>query len=165
MVLMFAGKAGAGKDTSATVVQSFIPQTERFAFAYKVKEIAKQFGWDGVKDEKGRKLLQSVGQTGRAYDKDLWAKDCAQRIAAYSGLALVTDLRFRNEMNVVKEAFPDAKVILVKGRAADLGENAKDISEHDLDGFDDFDFVLDNSGTEEDLKNNVEAMLKEFDLI
>lgn len=166
MIIMFAGKAGAGKDTSAGIVRETYPMAENCSFAKKVKELAFQFGWDGEKDEKGRKLLQSVGQTGRAYDKDMWAKDCVKQITevlSHGNPALVTDLRFRNEMEIVKAAYPDAKIVLVKGRAADLGKNANDVSEHDLDGFNDFDYVLDNSGTEDELRENVKTMLHKFE--
>ena len=34
----------------------------RIAFADKVKEIAKLMGWNGEKDEKGRKLLTNIGR-------------------------------------------------------------------------------------------------------
>lgn len=163
MVIMFAGKAGAGKDTAASIVQEILPNASCYAFAQKVKEIARDcYGWDGVKDEKGRRLLQDIGRTGRAYDPQFWVKDCIGRISQCSGLAIVTDLRFRNEMDSVKNAFPGTKVVLVRGRAADLGCNSSDVSEHDLDGFSDFDYVLDNSGTIEELKSQIASMIEKF---
>ena len=163
MVIMFAGKAGAGKDTAAMLVRSFIPDAKQFAFATRVKEIAYLLGWHGEKDEKGRKLLQDIGKAGRNYNEDKWAQICVDAINASSTqLALITDLRFRNELKVVKASYPDAKVVLVCGRQADLGKNANDVSEHDLDGFAEYDFILDNSGSESELIPKIQEMLAEF---
>ena len=163
MVIMFAGKAGAGKDTAAAIVQEFVSNAYRYAFAQKVKEIASDcYGWDGVKDEKGRRLLQNIGRTGREYDPKLWIDDCINRISLNSNIALITDLRFRNEMDSIKKVYPNTKVVLVRGRASDLGSNSGDISEHDLDGFSDFDYVLDNSGTIEELRKQVAFMVEKF---
>ena len=165
MVILFAGKAGAGKDTSAALVQKYLPEAQTCAFAKRVKEIARAFGWDGKKDEKGRKLLQSVGRVGREYQKDFWANDCVRQISEAKGHALVTDLRFQNELAVVRNSYPEAKLVLVTGRASDLGKNAGDISEHDLDGFPNFDYFLHNIGSIEDLESQIRQMLKSWDLI
>ena len=166
MVIMFAGKAGAGKDTVATIVRHIFPEAKQFAFATRVKRTAYVCGWDGAKDEKGRKLLQDIGKAGRTYDKDIWAKYCVDEIKSSSvRFALITDLRFRNELEVVKARYQDAKVVLIKGRQADLGRNANDVSEHALDEFTEYDYVIDNSGSEENLRANVKQMLAAFGLL
>ena len=169
MVILFTGKAGAGKDTAAYIVKEFLPDSGLCAFAKKLKNIAKQsFGWDEEKDKKGRKLLQSIGQAGRAYNKDIWAEDGVRQIKKQVQLgrvAIITDLRFRNELDIVKKAYPKAKVVLIKGRRADLEENEKDISEHDLDGFNSFNYVLNNNGSKDELRTAVKDMLQQFGLL
>ena len=169
IVLLFAGKAGVGKNTSADFVEEIYShsaiKTAQFSFAGSLKAIAKEMGWDGKKDEKGRRLLQQIGAAGRAYDKDVWAKCCLSAIQESDcDIAMITDLRFPNEARVIKEAYPDAELIKVFGRGYDLGDNGDDPSEH---GFDDvpeayWSYQLDNSGTLKDLDNNVFAMLKEI---
>ena len=169
IVLLFAGKAGVGKNTSADFVEEIYShsaiKTAQFSFAGSLKAIAKEMGWDGKKDEKGRRLLQQIGAAGRAYDKDVWAKCCLSAIQESDcDIAMITDLRFPNEARVIKEAFPEAELIKVFGRGYDLGDNGDDPSEH---GFDDvpetyWSYQLDNSGTLKDLDNNVFAMLKEI---
>ena len=169
IVLLFAGKAGAGKNTSADLVENVYSgsaiRTAQFSFAGSLNAIAKEMGWDGKKDEKGRRLLQQIGAAGRAYDKDVWAKCCLSAIQESDcDIAMITDLRFPNEARVIKEAFPEAELIKVFGRGYDLGDNGDDPSEH---GFDDvpetyWSYQLDNSGTLKDLDNNVFAMLKEI---
>ena len=169
IVLLFAGKAGVGKNTSADFVEEIYShsaiKTAQFSFAGSLKAIAKEMGWDGKKDEKGRRLLQQIGAAGRAYDKDVWAKCCLSAIQESDcDIAMITDLRFPNEARVIKEDYPNAELIKVFGRGYDLGDNGDDPSEH---GFDDvpetyWSYQLDNSGTLKDLDNNVFAMLKEI---
>lgn len=74
------GLAGSGKSSVAEVLarRGFV----RAAFADELKRIAReQFGWDGQKDERGRRLLQVLGtEAGRAYDPDIWTKRLFARI-------------------------------------------------------------------------------------
>lgn len=70
MIIGFTGNMQAGKTTCAEYTGFPI-----YSFASPVKAIATIMGWDGNKDEKGRKLLQSLGtETGRAYDELMWLK-------------------------------------------------------------------------------------------
>lgn len=78
----------------------------RYAFADKVKEIAeKEFGWDGKKDDKGRRLLQRIGtEVGRDYNKDIWVdyfsdfmNDNTNEDRELPTLFIIDDWRFKNE--------------------------------------------------------------------
>ncbi|MDA3834719.1 MAG: hypothetical protein PF495_15145 [Spirochaetales bacterium] len=54
------GVGGCGKDTFLDYVDEFMVTT-RTSTVDAVKEIARErFGWDGVKDEKGRALLSAL---------------------------------------------------------------------------------------------------------
>ena len=46
--------ARSGKDTFAEYLNDFVP-TLKYSSIDKVKDIAKQCGWDGTKNEKSRK--------------------------------------------------------------------------------------------------------------
>lgn len=62
-VIMLSGKAQAGKDTFADILLNHIgAQGKRFSFAGRLKEIAKDFGWNGTKEGEGRSFLIDVGQ-------------------------------------------------------------------------------------------------------
>lgn len=55
----------------------------KFALADPIKTIARDgFGWDGAKDEAGRRLLQEIGTVGRAYRAEIWLERLATRLAA-----------------------------------------------------------------------------------
>ena len=69
-MVILSGKAGAGKDTCGEYLVSL--GYKRYAFADELKEIARELGWNGEKDEKGRTFLQELGSAGRNYDPDMW---------------------------------------------------------------------------------------------
>jgi energy-coupling factor transporter ATP-binding protein EcfA2 len=106
-IIMISGKAGTGKSTTAKILQGIFSARGKGAvtrsFASNIKRIARdQFGWDGVKDEKGRKLLQDIGAMGRAYDPDIWPKklifDLKDELYFQEhDFILIDDWRFPNE--------------------------------------------------------------------
>jgi hypothetical protein len=109
LAILFSGKAGVGKSRSAAYVVDYLSKTYNLEgyinpFAFGVKELAKKgYGWDGVKDTKGRKLLQDIGRIGREYNENIWVDKALQRF--YSGetvfpkdFVIFDDWRFPNEL-------------------------------------------------------------------
>lgn len=82
LVLMLSAKAQSGKDTFYNILsQSPIAkkkQIKRFAFADRLKEISREYGWTGSKEGEGRSFLIDVGQILRgdylALDGKLYSK-------------------------------------------------------------------------------------------
>jgi hypothetical protein len=101
-------------------------------FADDLKRIAREeFGWDGEKDDRGRKLLQVLGtECGRAYNPSIWVDKLLHRIKslpATKNLVLIDDLRFDNEAEMVRDN--GGKVVNLTNRSYDLMENAAHSSE------------------------------------
>jgi hypothetical protein len=103
-VILVSGKAGTGKTTTANILKKLFVEDNRNAivtpFAYGLKLVCKNLGWDGVKDAKGRQFLIDIGRSGRTYDKDTWVKlswslvqDSPFPLVAY----IVDDWRYPNE--------------------------------------------------------------------
>lgn len=153
VVILISGYATSGKDTFSDYVIKYLPCAKKFPIAYDLKEIAsKYFGWDGNKDEKGRNLLIGIGSVGRAYNPYIWVDKAIKRIKSESPpVAIVSDWRFKNEFIKVVEAFGRDSVITVRIKR-NVGRILDDISEHDLDDFMDYDYIVDNNGTLEDLE-------------
>ena len=67
MIFLISGKAESGKSTLAKYLTTEIANANYASycipFAGAVKKIAKEMGWDGNKDEKGRNLLQFIHNT------------------------------------------------------------------------------------------------------
>lgn len=176
--ILISGKARSGKDTIAKYLIEQYGYT-RWAFADKLKEcIYKYSDWDGEKDEKGRKLLQSVGQAFREYDKDNWikvlAKDIVEYIQDYHFLSyfniVISDVRFINEIetfkNLMLEAFDENNIKFRTIRIDrpienDNAEWHKDISEIDLDNYKDFDYIITNDSDIDSLYRKIDKLLKE----
>jgi len=162
MIVGFTGKAGAGKSTAAkTMIDVAIDSTAfgkaaLMSFADPIKRIAKEsFGWDGQKDEKGRRLLQVIGtEAGREYSSDIWIDALLKRADGLGDecLVCVDDVRFDNEAEAIREC--GGHVFAVEGRLTNLGLNAAHSSERGVDE----DLITDtvfNGGSPEDLKNQV----------
>ena len=102
------GAAGSGKDTAAARLVSAHDFT-RFAFADPLKDLASAIGWDGEKDEAGRKLLQDLGHNGREIlGANVWVDALERNVFALLGNEwpwrniVVTDVRYPNEVAWVK---------------------------------------------------------------
>ena len=112
-VIAISGKARAGKDTFAGMLakelSSYGAKVLIIHYADLLKFICKAyFGWDGEKDEAGRKLLQTVGtDVIRQKDPDFWV-DFVVKLLTLIGekwdYVLIPDTRFPNEIDRPREA-------------------------------------------------------------
>lgn len=113
---MVSGRAGEGKTTFSDLCIEILAEhditSDKVPFAQGVKDTASFMGWDGEKDDKGRRLLQQIGNTGREYNIDLWAQQAVESIEADSNsfdVVFIDDWRFMNEgTKVVLNAYPTA---------------------------------------------------------
>ncbi len=101
--IAFGGRMQVGKTTAADHLvgrHGF----QKYALADPIKRIASEaFGWDGRKDDRGRRLLQEIGSVGRHYAPDIWLERFAARLAADSPhRAVVDDLRLAREVEFLR---------------------------------------------------------------
>lgn len=170
---MITGKAGCGKDTAFKIIKKYATRlVKRYAFADPLKDIAYRVGWDGIKDEKGRKLLVSLGKAINQYQKNFFVFETANAITAdnVSSTKVITDLRLPCEYKAMREWFPECeRIVLIKifGRASEYGRTTEDITERDISEDDIgrcFDFIVDNSGSYSEFENNIKYIVKELNI-
>lgn len=115
-IITISGSAQHGKDTFASFLSKALEsrgkKTLVIHYADVLKFVAKQwYGWDGVKDDKGRTLLQYLGtDVFRKNRPDCWVTIVKELILGMGDtidFVLIPDCRFPNEIEVVKEINPD----------------------------------------------------------
>ena len=171
LCFMFSGKAGVGKTFLSDMIQKWCDEvglkTLKSPFAYGVKETASFMGWDGNKDIRGRKLLQSIGNVGRVYDEDVWVRNTFIRIEEQVGYPFdaifIDDWRFTNEFAYVFNQEPLYQPITIRV-SSDSREILRgtpeylDVSETQLDNFD-FDYTIHNDVMDIDFSDCLHRML------
>jgi len=177
-LIAFSGKARAGKDTSAEVLIEH-HNFWQLSFAEGIKEVARQVGWNGEKDEAGRKLLQELGRILREYNPDYTIQfmqkqldSIPQRLSKTmeppfeGGLVMpqgvvITDCRYPNEADWIASQ-PNSTLIRIQrpnNPDALTGEAAQHETEIALDDYS-FENIIVNDGTKEELHRKVEEYLK-----
>ena len=177
MIIGISGKARSGKDTFADfLVDVFYSQFNRkfktMAFADELKYLCKiQFGlsyeqlWGDSKEKldyryrkqdgefwTAREIMQAVGEFYRSIDADYWVKALDQSIKnSMDKDIIITDVRYPNEFNYVKES--GGIIIRIYRVGGPYINNASHSSECALDSFADslFDVVIHNDKTLDDL--------------
>lgn len=164
-IILISGYAGSGKDTFGQFLKEELNKEQNniavtLAFATPIKECAmKYFNWDGNKDEKGRRLLQQIGRVGREYDKDIWIKKLIEKIEEYSNIQyfIITDWRFKNEYEYLEKRYGKENVITIRIQRNDI-TILDDVSEHDLDNFENYNFFINNNMSLEYLKRQAQRL-------
>ena len=106
-----------------------------------------------------RELLQEFGTAIRnEVCDDFWVKACLKDFEEHNNY-LITDVRFKSEAKGIKEK--EGIIIRVNREGAGAGNH---ISEIDLDDYN-FNWIIDNNGSMEDLLQKVKHFLQQLDLI
>lgn len=162
----FGGRMQVGKTTAADRLverHGFV----KYALADPIKVAARcDFGWDGAKDDRGRRLLQEIGDVGRHYDPDLWLDAFAARLEADRALrAVVDDVRLEREVDYLEGlGFRVARIVRppekIGGPAGGAARRAH-ATETGLEGLDLEE--IDNGGTFEDLWERLDAWIVDLE--
>lgn len=178
-IIGFCGRAGCGKGTVSEIIVQSCPHVGVFPMAAELKRIAKEeFGWDGLKDDKGRKLLQILGtDCGRMYGgNNFWVEKWKEKVDSWLSslehirfreswsddlepIVICDDVRFDNEAQTIKDL--GGKIVQIVGRSYDMGENNNHTSEAGID-VDLIDYVLCNTDSMKDLERSVAYLLTQL---
>lgn len=145
-VVIINGNGGVGKDTfidtlkKITVYQVGIWNHSSID---KVKAIAKMIGWNGVKDERSRKLLCDLKVLCDDYN-NMTFEDMKKKVSEFNksdATLLFLHIREPHNIEIAKEAFDAVTVLVVRNSVQQITSNASD--EHVADY--DYDFTVDNN--------------------
>ena len=178
-VIMITGKAGSGKGAVADIIQNQLEKDGytvlNIAFGDYVKTLLKEhFDWDGVKDTKGRAMLQWLGtEVMRAKFPTYWADIVSKFILGINDkfmFCLIPDWRFINEYYIITDYNDDVITLRVVRKNEDgtpydnpnLTEEQKNhISETELDHFY-CNYEIVNDGDLNKLEDNVIALMEDM---
>lgn len=167
-IIVFSGKQFSGKDTVARILLDNLKDFKRIGIADAIKiKYAQKTGVSLEKIEKNKSVyrqdLIDLGNWGRAQNPDYWLNS----ILEYDGNTIVTDIRLKHELNLFKShgAFTirveaDEEVRRQRGILTALN----DITETELDNISDWDYVIFNNSTYEELKINTIKLLELLNL-
>ena len=90
-ILAFAGLAGSGKSTAARAVAAFAPKAVVRPFAHGLKRAAHALFGDFPKDDRGRRIYQTLGDYALDIDPDFAIDRMAEFVDANPGRHVVVD--------------------------------------------------------------------------
>lgn len=182
--LLISGKSGSGKDALAyCMMQELLAAKKRSIITHygdPVKFFAeKYFDWDGIKDETGRHLLQTLGtDIVRSVFPDYWTGIIvgflkAMEVYEKYDVAIIADVRFPNEEEIPFDMLNDVVSIRIERHNPDgtpwenpvlTEEQRQHPSETSMDNHT-FDYVVHNDAGLEELHDSAYAILVDLNLI
>lgn len=175
-VYLIAGKARNGKDTTADIIRDYYEEqgkkTCNNSYAYYMKDYAKRItGWDGSEENKPREFLQQFGTNlvRNRIDNELFVNRMLEDLKIFEyfyDVVTISDGRLPIELDTIREQVNNVTIIRVNRPNFDNGlteEQKSHITETGLDDYANYDYVLSNDGTIEDLENKIIELIKEVE--
>ncbi len=170
-IIIIAGKARAGKDTSANFLKEIYENQGKkvlnIQYSSYIKEYAKKISdWDGSEETKPRALLQQLGTDiiRNRIDELFFTKKIIDDLKVYSfffDVITISDARFKIEIDEPRKIFDNIVALHIVRPNFDNGlteEQKHHPSEIDLDDYQGFNHEIINDGTLEDLKVKLEKL-------
>lgn len=159
MIFIVNGKPRAGKDTFAQILNEYM-DVYKYSSVTKVKEIAKQCGWTGAKEERDRKFLHELKMLTSAYS-DMSYNDVLEEIDKFKKGELnadifVVDIREPEEIDRLVKATKAFTIFIENNRVPSITSNAADANVENYR----YDFVIQNNGTLEDFEGNIKLFME-----
>ena len=163
-IYIISGKSGSGKSIVSNIIREFYgDKAIEISFSYYIKDYAKRVSdWDGSEETKPRDLLQQLGieLVKNQIDSKLFINRVLEDIKVFSyfyDAIIISDARLIDEVETIKNNYPDSKLIRVIGKENDklTDEQKSHITETGLDNYNNYDYVINNSGTKEELKAKI----------
>lgn len=156
-VFVINGGGTTGKDTFCKYAMMYLNRhhllTANISSIDEVKGYGRLLGWDGVKDEKGRKFLSDLKEISTRYDGPM--KYMSTYIDNGGADVVFVHIREPDEIQKFVTRYPDASTILVKRDSVEKFSNSSDSNVDEYL----YDHYVYNNGSEEDLKKTSEDLM------
>lgn len=175
-IYLISGKARHGKTTTANMIKDYLNSVDVKSVITSYGKYIKMYvseitGWDGVSEPKPREMLQTLGtaiireKLGR---NDFYVKRLDEDMDVYNeyvNAVIIDDVRLPIEMDYYKERYPErirTIHIIRPNFENDLTSKQRlHSTEIGLDNYTDYNYVIYNDGTLDDLREKVNNIVKE----
>lgn len=166
-IFIINGSGGVGKDTFVELVSTELNDRLKkfhtvlnFSSVDKVKEIAKEIGWDGKKTEKNRKFLSDLKILTSEYC-DMPFESMKSKVTEFmkdeESKFLFLHIREPEEIDRVVKEFGAKTILIIRDTVKHIVSNMAD--ENVFNYY--YDFVIDNNGTKEELNSKAKDFIQE----
>lgn len=170
-IIILSGKAQSGKNLTANIIKEYCEKNNKktiiISYAKYLKDYAKAItNWNGREKTKPREFLQQLGtEIKNNIDEDILINRIKEDIKVYKNYfdtIVISDARFINEIEKIKEEFKNAIVIRIEGIENKLTDKQKQhITETALDNYKKFDYTIENKTTKQNLKQQIKKIMEE----
>ena len=169
-IFMISGKAGTGKNTISNIIKEFYGDNAiEISFSYYIKDYAKRVSnWDGSEETKPRELLQQLGVelVRNNIDPMLFINRTLEDIKVFSyfyDVIIISGGRLVEELETIKKYYPTAISIGVMSDSENnlTDEQKKHLTENSLNNYSNFDYIVYNNGTKDELEKKIIEIIGE----
>ena len=165
-IVLISGKARSGKDVTAKIIKEYLLKAGKRVLIIHYADFLKEFcrvnyGYRGTKDAADRYILQHVGtDVVRKNNPDAWVNimvELLKGVKTEFDFVLIPDVRFENEIDVIKRNFVDVFCLDIVRDNFDNGLTTSQKLHPSEMGLPecDFDKIICNDGDLLDLKKSV----------
>lgn len=169
-IFVINGSGGVGKDTFVNLVSIELNDVMKqfhtvinFSSVDKVKQIAREIGWNGKKTEKDRKFLSDLKILTSKYC-DMPFQSMKEKVDEFmldkDGIYLFLHIR---EPEEIKRAVKEFKANTILIRRDSIKHIISNMADENVFNYN-YDFVIDNNGTMEELKDKVKEFIREVNV-
>jgi len=166
-IFIINGSGGVGKDTFVELVSTELNDMLKkfhtvinFSSVDRVKEIAREIGWEGEKLEKDRKFLSDLKILTSEYC-DMPFESMKNKVTEFikdeESKFLFLHIREPEEITRAVKEFGAKTVLIIRNSVKHITSNMADENVFNYN----YDFVIDNSGTKEELNSKAKDFVQE----
>lgn len=158
-VIVINGAATVGKSTFVSLCHEIDPRVIETSTVDFVKEIALQAGWNGIKDEAGRRFLSELKDAMEHY-YDIPNKSVGDFIKTHSDNIIFVNAREPHNVQYYVDNYNAITVLILNPNAKLVNDNHADTGVYDYT----YDYYIENSGDLKLLKESAKTFLKYLDV-
>lgn len=147
-VIVINGSGGVGKSTFVRLCHDFDHSVIELSMVDFVKDVARYAGWDGVKDDKGRKFLSDLKDAMDGY-RNLTRARVTQEILDNQDKIVFVNAREPKDIAYLVASLDATTVLIERNTVAPITTNHADAGVNDYT----YDHYIKNNGNLDDLRN------------